>query len=136
MNARVFIDTNVLVYAYSNDDLSKKAQAAAALQTPDAWLSTQVLTEFGNVYSRKLKVGWLQVEAAIQQLSNDFSVHLNAVSTISHATRLAHRYGFSWFDSLIVAAALESGCETLYSEDLQHGQLIEQSLRVVNPFLS
>lgn len=135
MSARVFLDTNVLVYSYSNDDLAKKALAEYALQTPDAWLSTQVLTEFANVYNRKLKVGWPQVEAALKQLAHNFSIHINSVITIAHATRLAERYGFSWFDSLIVAAALECGCDTLYSEDLQHRQLLGNTLRVVNPFL-
>ena len=134
MSGRIFIDTNVLVYAYSNDDLSKKASAADALQTPDAWLSTQVLTEFANVYHRKLKIGWPQVERVVEQLSVEFSIQTNTAATITHATRLAQRYGFSWFDALIVAAALECGCQTLYSEDLQDGQLVEGSLRVLNPF--
>lgn len=134
MNARAFLDTNVLVYSYSNDDLTKQSLAEYALQTPDAWLSTQVLIEFANVYNRKLKVRWHEVEAALKQLAQNFNIHTNSAATIAHATRLADRYGFSWFDSLIVAAALECGCETLYSEDLQHGQLIEGSLRVVNPF--
>ena len=134
MSGRSFIDTNVLVYAYSNDDLVKKAQALLTLQSSEAWLSTQVLIEFANIYSRKVKVAWPGVETALNELLNDFAVHPAAGGTIVHATRLAQRYGFSWFDALIVAAALECGCETLYSEDLQHGQLIEQSLRVVNPF--
>lgn len=134
MSARIFLDTNVLIYAYSHDDLLKKAQALLAMQAPDAWLSTQTLIEFANVYARKLKTPWPDVEVTLDELGRDFAVYQTTPATIAHATRLAHRYGFSWFDALIVAAALECGCETLYSEDLNAGQLIEGTLHVVNPF--
>ena len=135
MSGNTFIDTNVLVYAYSNDDLLKKAQALLALQAADAWLSTQVLIEFANVCVRKLKVAWPGVEAALTELAAEFRIHSTTPTTVVKATQLANRYSLSWFDALIVAAALECNCETLYSEDMQHGLLIERSLRVVNPFL-
>lgn len=61
-------------------------------------------------------------------------MHTNTPQTVLRATQVAQRYGFSWFDSLIVAAAMECGCQTLYTEDLQHGQLIDGGLRVLNPF--
>ena len=134
MSGNTFIDTNVLVYAYSNDDLLKKAQALVSLQAADAWLSTQVLIEFANVYSRKLKVAWPGVEAALVELADEFRVHQTTAATIARATRLAARYRLSWFDALIVAAALECDCETLYSEDMQHGLMLERTLTIVNPF--
>ena len=62
-------------------------------------------------------------------------VELITLATVHVALEIRERYGFSWYDSLIVAAALESGCELLYSEDMQHGQVIEGRLRVINPFL-
>jgi predicted nucleic acid-binding protein len=62
-------------------------------------------------------------------------LHVNSDSTILEAFRIAERYGFSFYDSLIISAALESGCNTLYSEDMQHGQLIENRLKIVNPFV-
>ena len=68
------------------------------------------------------------------ELSADFNIYQTTPATITHATRLAQRYGLSWFDALIVAAALECGCQMLYSEDLSAGQLLAGSLRVVNPF--
>lgn len=134
MNGSTFLDTNVLVYAYSNDDLLKKAQALLALQASETWLSTQVLIEFSNVFARKLKVPWPGVEAALQELVEEFRVHTTTPGTIIKATRLAHRYQLAWFDSLIVAAALDCGCETLYSEDFSAGQRFEERLTVVNPF--
>lgn len=136
MSGRIFLDTNVLVYAYSEDDLLKRSQALAINGQPERWLSTQVLTEFANVFHRKLRVPWPDVQVALLEISVGFNIHANTAATILKATQIAQRYGFSWFDSLIVAAALECSCETLYSEDLQHGQLIEQTLQVVNPFLA
>ena len=94
MSGSTFIDTNVLVYAYSNDDLLKKAQALLALQAADAWLSTQVLIEFANVYARKLKVAWPGVEAALTELAAEFRVHSTTPTTIVKATQLANRYSF------------------------------------------
>ena len=134
MSGRIFIDTNVLVYSCSTDDLVKKTQALITLQIPDVWLSAQVLIEFANIYYRKLKVNWPSGEVAVAELSQDFNVHSTTPATIAHATRLAQRYRFSWFDALIVAAALECGCHTLYSEDLSAGQLAANTLRGVNPF--
>ena len=134
MSARIFLDTNVLIYAYASYEPVKQAQALVLLKAPDVWLSTQVLIEFANVYHCKLQTAWPDVETALNELAQDFNVYKTSSATIIHATRLAHRYGFSWFDALIVAAALECGCATLYSEDLNAGQLIEGTLHVVNPF--
>ena len=134
MSGRSFFDTNVLVYAYTNNDLTKQAPALAALGQPDAWISTQVLTEFINVSHRKFNTPWPVVAQGYPELLRNFSVHTNTPATILRAVQVAQRYGFSWFDALIVAAALDCGCDTLYSEDLQHGQLLDGTLRVVNPF--
>lgn len=134
MSGRVFFDTNVLVYAYSNDNPIKRQVALTLGSVPDRWLSTQVLIEFANVFSRKLKTPWPDVQIALLELTSNNGVYQTTPATITHATRLAQRYGLSWFDALIVAAALECGCNTLYSEDLSAGQLFDGALRVVNPF--
>ena len=134
MSGRIFLDTNVLVYAYAAFEPAKKAQALAVSNTGERWISTQVLIEFVNVSQRKLKTRWADIQTTLIELAGNHRITVTTAATIAQATRLADRYGFSWFDALIVAAALECGCETLYSEDLQHGQLIEDSVRVVNPF--
>ena len=136
MSGRIFLDTNVLIYAYAAYEPVKKAQALAVSNSGERWISTQVLIEFVNVSHRKLKTSWSHIQTAVIELTDSHQLISTTDVTIAHATRLAQRYGFSWFDSLIVAAALECSCETLYSEDLQHGQLIEQTLQVVNPFLA
>ncbi|RZK92353.1 MAG: PIN domain-containing protein [Hymenobacter sp.] len=136
MSGKIFLDTNVLIYAYSAYEPLKKAQAQALIANANGntWLSTQVLVEFVNVSHRKLKASWADVQIALIELTASYQIAQTTPVTIAHATRLAHRYGFSWFDALIVAAALACDCETLYSEDLNAGQLIEGTLRVVNPF--
>ena len=135
MSGSFFLDTNILVYAYSNTDPVRSPIAQQLNRPQEGWISTQVLTELANVLARKFKASWPNICLIVENIDGNFPVHCNTAVTIAHATRLADRYGFSWFDALIVAAALECGCETLYSEDLRHGQLIEGSLRVVNPFL-
>ncbi|WP_375417369.1 PIN domain-containing protein [uncultured Hymenobacter sp.] len=136
MNDKIFLDTNVLIYAYAVTDPTKKAQALEVSNSGERWISTQVLIEFVNVSNRKLKTDWPEIQTALIELLDTHLVLPTSQITITQATRLADRYGFSWFDSLIISAALECGCETLYSEDLQHGQLVESTLRVINPFRS
>ncbi|RZL07286.1 MAG: PIN domain-containing protein [Hymenobacter sp.] len=136
MSGRIFLDTNVLIYAYAAYEPLKKTQAQTLIANAngEAWISTQVLIEFVNVSHRKLKTAWADIQIALIELTASYQVNQTTSATIAHATRLAQRYGFSWFDALIVAVALECGCETLYSEDLNAGQLIEGTLHVVNPF--
>lgn len=134
MSARAFLDTNILIYSYSVTEPAKQAIAQRLCQTDGMWISTQVLTEFVNVYRRRFHEPWSGIQTAIEDFEQLFSIHANTPATILRAIGVARRYGFSWFDSLIVAAALECGCQTLYSEDLQNGQLLDMTLRVVNPF--
>ncbi len=75
------------------------------------------------------------LNSLIDELESYFEVHLNTANTIKKAIRIVDVYKYSWFDSLIIAAALESGCSVLLSEDMQHNQLIENKLTIVNPFL-
>jgi predicted nucleic acid-binding protein len=87
------------------------------------------------VSRRKYKLDWPAISDLIIELAANFSIYHNTPATILRATHVAQRYGFSWFDSLIVAAALECGCQTLYTEDLQAGQTIDGTLVVINPFV-
>ena len=136
MSGKAFLDTNVLIYSYGKAEPLKQRQALEAIGTGEVWISTQVIIEFVNVSHRKLKTPWPDIQLSLIELHENYDILVNSLATITQATRLADRYGFSWFDALIVSSALECGCDTLYSEDLQHGQLIEQSLRVMNPFMA
>jgi predicted nucleic acid-binding protein len=134
MPDKVFIDTNVLIYGYSEDEPNKRQQAIDCVLSAEAWISTQVLNETINVLKRKFSLSYSQIREAVQEISKGFPIILVSVNTIEMALNLAERYQYSYFDSLILASALEAGCQILYSEDLQDGQRIENQLTIVNPF--
>ena len=134
MPDKVFIDTNVLIYAYSEDEPDKRQRVIDCVRSAEVWISTQVLNETINVLKRKFSLSYSQIREAVQELSEGFPIVLVSVNTIEMALNLAERYQYSYFDSLILASALEAGCQILYSEDLQDGQRIENQLMIVNPF--
>jgi predicted nucleic acid-binding protein len=134
MSANCFIDTNVLVYCYTNDEPEKQHKALEITNSPDTFISTQVLTELSNTLKRKFNLSWKEIEPVISEISSGFSVYVNKPATIERACRIADKYKYSFYDSLIIAAALSCNCKTLYSEDMQDGQKIEKKLTIVNPF--
>lgn len=134
MNGKVFLDTNVLIYCYTGTEPTKNAAALAVANSSNVCISTQVLQELANTLSRKFKKSWAEIELVIDEVCQNFHVHRNSEQTVRGAARLAGRYGFSFYDSLILAAAIEVGCETVFSEDLQDGQVIDGKMSVLNPF--
>lgn len=135
MPGKSFIDTNVVLYLYSEDEPDKKAAADALVRGSErAWVSTQVLSEMANVLRRKFGLDYPDIAAAMDEVRTACDVHVVTTETISLALRLGERYRHSYFDSLILAAALECGCDTLASEDMQDGMLIESRLTIRNPF--
>jgi predicted nucleic acid-binding protein len=127
-----FVDTNIVLYSLS-DDMIKRRQALAILVDQPV-LSLQVLNEAANVMRRKLGFDIPAIREVLLRWLRESRLHPLAPSTLLPALDVAARYGFSHYDSLIIAAALESGCSTLYSEDLRHGQVIDQRLTIINPF--
>lgn len=134
MPVKVFLDSNVLIYLYSEDESEKAYLAQQCAQEPDAWISTQVLNEVSNVLRRKQKQTYPAILKVIQELQGNFQVTTVTTQTIEQALLLGERYRYSYFDSLMLASALEQGCSLLYSEDMQHGQVIEGVLQIVDPF--
>lgn len=132
MPAKSFIDTNVVIYALGAS--SAKTVLAAPLFAGNAVISTQVLSETANVALKKLALPLAETKKLLLTLESLCQVEMIVPATLYLALDIAQRYGFSWYDSLIVATALEAGCTTLYTEDLQHGQVIEGRLTVTNPF--
>jgi predicted nucleic acid-binding protein len=130
----IFLDTNVLIYAYSDDEPDKQAIARALCSLPDRWISTQVMIEFSNIARRKMGMDWETITLALLELRKNFKVLTTTDATIIMASRLADRYQLSWFDSLIVSASLEAKANTLYSEDLNNSQVYENQITVINPF--
>lgn len=127
-----FFDTNVLIYAFGADDL--RSDTAQALLAGGGVTGVQSLNEFVSVARRKLDMNWKEILESLAALDAlcpspvplTFDIHRKAL-------QIAERHGYHIFDSLIIAAALESDCHTLYSEDLQDGQVIEE-LTIRNPF--
>ncbi len=128
-----FLASNVLVYAFTTDARAPKAQQ---LLERGCLINVQILNEFANVARRKLKMSWTEVNDALNDIRT-LCPMIAPVTLDTHAAGLqrAERYGLSVYDGLVVAAALEAGCATLWSEDMQHGLVIDKRLKILNPFI-
>ena len=129
-----FFDTSVLLYLLSTD--AAKADRVEELLAARGTISVQVLNEFAAVSLRKLRMPLPEVKEILDTVRAVCDVVPLTVETHDRALAIVERYGFSLDDSLLIAAALIAGSRRLYSEDLQHGQLIDRQLHVVNPFIS
>jgi predicted nucleic acid-binding protein len=133
MNSNVFFDSNVLVYFLA--DAGYRTEVAEKLVVQGGVISVQVLSEMVSVARRKLKMTWADVRSARDKalvfcpepVPLTVDIHRSAIE-------IGSIYGYTIYDSLILAAALQAGCATVYSEDMQHGQVVE-GLRIENPFL-
>ena len=126
-----FFDTNVLLYLLSND--AAKADRAEILLASGGIISVQVLNEFASVASRKLALTILEIREILSTIGEVCIVKPLDIETHKLGLDMTERYGFSIYDGLIVAAAVLAGCTILYTEDLQHGQMIEKLL-IQSPF--
>lgn len=132
MTARFFADTNVVVYTLDADP--NKRRAALSVMRAHPVVSIQVINEFLSVALGKMKLPRLTANRLARILMKQCEVSNLTVETVCHAIHLGERYQLSHWDALIVASALHAGCDTLYSEDLQNGQVFEDRLKVDNPF--
>ncbi len=130
----VFADTNIVIYAEGSD--VRKAQRAMSILESGPIISSQVVTETINILTRKYGFTLPEAHEVASSLLDLCEVVPVGSETVRNAIRLAARYRLSHWDSLIIAAAFLAGCETLYTEDLQHGQVIDGRLRIVNPFVT
>jgi predicted nucleic acid-binding protein len=128
-----FFDTNVLVYIASGD--TAKADRADEIIGAGGVISVQVLNEFTNVARRKMQMLWPEIHALLSTVRGLLAVHPLTIETHETGLALAERYNFSTYDAMIVAAAIHANCDTLWSEDMQHGMELGERLRIVNPFL-
>ncbi|HZR57367.1 MAG TPA: PIN domain-containing protein [Terriglobales bacterium] len=133
MPAREFFDTNVLIYAVAKND--PRASKAEALLAGGGIISVQSLNEFVSVVRGKLAMSWKEVKELLDLICI-LCPDPVPISLDTHKTALiiAGKYGYCIYDALIASAALEAGCKTLYSEDLQDGQIINRQLTIRNPF--
>ncbi len=134
-----FIDTNVFIYLFDEIDERKRTVAKRliqqALETRSACISYQVIQETLNVMTRKLPspMSTENAQHFLEQILIPLWQAMPSSALYQRSLELQSRYGFSFYDALVVAAALESGCTRLYTEDLQHGQQVD-GLLIENPF--
>ena len=133
MPVKAFLDTNVLIYAVAKDD--PRSMQAEELLASGGVLSVQILNEFVSVARRKILMSWSDVTEALDAFRVLCPSPLPiTVGMHEAAPKIAEKHGYSIYDALVVAAALEAGCATLYSEDLRDGQTIDGQLTIRNPF--
>jgi len=127
-----FLDTNVILYIASAD--AAKAARAEALIAAGGWISVQVLNEIASVARRKMALTWTDTHGLLDAVSGLLNVTPVSIDTHREGLALSERYRLSVYDAMIAASALECGCETLWSEDMQDGLVISNRLTVRNPF--
>lgn len=127
-----FFDTNVLLYLASDD--AAKADRAEELLADGGTVSVQVLNEVANVGRRKMGLSWVELHAFLGLFRRLLEVRPVTAAIHDRGLAIAERYGLAIFDSMIVASALDSGCDRLWSEDMQHGLTIDKRLLIENPF--
>ena len=134
---RAFVDTNVFIYLFSNvvTDSKKRQQAYSILQDYDCQISTQVLNEFSNVCIRKWNLSVPQIKGLLNQIMSYCDTSYIYEDTIEQALDINEKYGYSYYDSLMISSALERGCKYLISEDMADGQVIEGTLTIKNVFV-
>jgi predicted nucleic acid-binding protein len=132
-NPSDFLDTNILVYAFTADPRASRAQALLEL---GCVIGVQGLNEFANVAKRKLLMNCAEIREALSAIRTVCRTIVPMdVKTTADAVRIADCYGCAFFDALMVAAALRADCGILWSEDMQNGLVVDRRLRIANPFV-
>jgi predicted nucleic acid-binding protein len=135
-DTKIFLDTNILAYIFDSRDIAKKTKAKELFSKlvieNNCMISTQVLQELFNVMTKKLKYSKEDAQKIITSLLN-LNVHQVSTTDIQMAMKISSESQFTIYDSLIIAAAKAENCTTVYSEDLNDGQVVE-GVKIVNPF--
>jgi predicted nucleic acid-binding protein len=130
--APVFFDSNVILYLASED--TAKASHAEELLVGGGVISVQVLNEFVSVSTRKYRRPWPAIEETLSIVRTLCRVEPLTLAVHEAAVALARDHNFSFYDALIVASARIAGCDTLFTEDMEHGRVIDDVLTILNPF--
>ena len=130
---KIALDSNILIYSHSLE-CEKKKLIARAFFKENPVVSSQVISEYINVIKRNLKLTKFEIIQLCSSWLEKYTVQPVVLSTIKLAQDIIKKYDFQVFDSIIIAAALEAECDILYSEDMHSGLIIENTLKIVNPF--
>ena len=131
----VFVDTNILIYSYSTTEIDKRKTSLDILSGPGVVLNTQVINEFIWVMQRKYAIDLKYLHQVVKNLYASYTIGIIDREVIEKALIITGKYGYSYWDSLILAYAIENQCDLVYTEDLQHGQVVEKKVKIINPFL-
>ena len=137
MSDKAFLDTNVIIYLYSEDELEKRNIICEQVNNNTCITSTQVLNEASNVWLKKYNWSVGQITTyldGIEAICDE--ILLIQRKTINQALNIKDLYGYSYYDSLVLASALEANCKTVVTEDMSDGQIIFGNLEITNPFRS
>ena len=130
----MFIDSNIFLYAIGDKDLGKQKIAQSIITKANACISVQVINEVSINALKKLNFTEPDLRRLLESCYARYSVLNSNLAIFELASNLRDKYNFSYFDSIIVATAIDGKCETLYSEDMQHGLNVMEQVRIVNPF--
>lgn len=133
MNDKSTIDSNILIYAFGNQDDSKKSIAKKILADCNK-ISLQAVNETIYVLHRKFNFTLVELDKIIKFFNDKFEVKSIDIITLKRAMMVMEKYNYSFWDSMMLAAALENKCSEIYSEDMQNNQIIEGTLKIINPF--
>jgi len=134
MKGKSFLDTNILIYFIGEEVIKQSVARNIIYSENELLISTQVINEFINVGYKKLSYDSDKITGIINILKKKISVKIISENTINKAISLKDTYKYSYYDSLILASALEHNCEYIYSEDFQDSKQIENKLIIINPY--
>jgi len=134
MSDKVTLDSNILIYAFADHDDFHKSIAKDIISKCNI-ISLQAINETVYILLRKFKFPKEQLEQVVQFLKEQFIISNLTVNTLDQTIALSKKYNFSFGDGMMIAAALENHCTIIYTEDLTHNQLIENRLKIINPFI-
>ena len=136
MKDKIFLDTNIIIYCYSNSEKEKQTISRKLFERySELNISKQVINEMTNILFKKFKLSSFDIKNTIEQISNIvFTCDFNFDTQIK-AIELKDKYNLQYYDALIIATALENNCNIIFSEDMQHNQTVENKLTIINPFI-
>ena len=134
-DVKTFFDTNMIIYAYSNNDEYKKELSLSLFDNSICHISYQVIREFINIFTKLGNNNCNDLIDIVNDIISTFEIAPESTDLLLYGIIIRDKYKFSYYDSLIISAALLCNCSILYSEDMQHGQLIENKLKIINPFI-
>lgn len=135
MTDKPTLDTNILIYAFGKQDDVRK-QLSKEIISKCNIISLQVVNETVYVLLKKFKFQLIEVDPIIDFIRRNFVISDLNIQILDKTIKISGQYGFSFWDSMMIAAALNNHCSVLYSEDLHHNQIIEGRLQIINPFES